>query len=732
MLRFILLGMALLCSGASRADEPAPDRTVEQLAEQARSSVVVIRVRGRDGRRTGLGTGFVLSADGLIATNLHVIGEGREITVETAEGKRLPVTAIHASDRKLDLAILRVEAKGLSPLELGDSDKVKDGQAVVALGNPQGLKHSVVAGVVSGRRQLEGMPMIQIAIPIEPGNSGGPLLDRQGRVVGIMTIKSLVTPNLGFAVAVSSLKPLLKKPTPVAMSAWLTIGALDDEEWQPRLGAHWRQRAGRVVVEGAGSGFGGRSFCLSQRPVPEIPYEVAVSVRLDDEAGAAGLIFQADEGDHHYGFYPSGGKLRLTRFDGPDVLSWKILKQEPSLHYKSGDWNHLKVRLEKDRIRCFVNDHLVFEIEESLHNEGKVGLAKFRDTAAEFKSFRIAKQIPPLAPSPEILTRLGKAIQDLSPRPAPDAAVVGKLSAEGTKGPAFLRERARQLERQAAQLKQLAQAVHQQLVLEELVRVLKREEKEVDLLHAALLIARLDNEDVDIDAYRAEVDRMARKVTAALPKGADEKAKLEKLNHYLFTERGYHGSRADYYTRSNSYLSEVIDDREGLPITLSVLYLDLCRRLGLHVVGVGLPGHFVVRHLPAKGEPQLIDVYEGGQLLSKEEAARKVEAVAQTSLRPEHLAPVTKRAIVIRILHNLLNVAQAERDTVGMLRYLDAIVAVAPESAQERGLRASLRYQRGDTKGALEDADWLLDHRPAGLDVEKVEEFRRLLMGPEK
>src|SRR5207302_2996986 len=117
-------------------------------------------------------------------------------------------------------------AKGLVPLSLGDDARLRDGQAVVALGNPRGLKHSVVAGVVSGRRNFQGRSMIQVAIPIEPGNSGGPLLDRAGRVVGVMTIKSLVTANLGFAMPSSALAPLLRKPNPVAMSAWLTIGAL--------------------------------------------------------------------------------------------------------------------------------------------------------------------------------------------------------------------------------------------------------------------------------------------------------------------------------------------------------------------------------------------------------------------------------------------------------------------------------------------------------------------------
>src|SRR5207249_5179614 len=133
---------------------------------------------------------------------------------------------------------------------------------------------------------------------------------------------------------------------------------------------------------------------------------------------------------------------------------------------------------------------------------------------------------------------------------------------------------------------------------------------------AALLIAKLDNDELDVAIYRKEIERMLRDLTAALPRDADAAAKLAALNKYLFTERGFHGSRGDYYNRANSYLNEVIDDREGLPISLCVLYMDLARRLGVSVVGVGLPGHFVTRHVPKEGEGKFIDVYERGEQLS--------------------------------------------------------------------------------------------------------------------
>src|ERR1700730_8095819 len=106
----LIVGSAF-CHADEKVDANAPTpKTVEQIADSARKSVVVITFAGRDGKRQGLGTGFVVGADGLIATNLHVLGEGRPLSVETADGKRREVISIHASDRSLDLALLRIDA----------------------------------------------------------------------------------------------------------------------------------------------------------------------------------------------------------------------------------------------------------------------------------------------------------------------------------------------------------------------------------------------------------------------------------------------------------------------------------------------------------------------------------------------------------------------------------------------------------------------------------------------
>lgn len=730
--RHFLLTMVLLVPVVrSAADEPKKDKEdkqntqpVAQLAEDAKKSLVVILYTGRDGRQIGLGTGFVLDKNGLIATNFHVIGEARPITVQLPDGTKHEVTSVHASDRNLDLALVKIDAKNLSPLPLGDSEKLKIGQPIVALGHPRGLEYSVVAGVLSGKRDVDGMAMLQVAIPIEQGNSGGPILDMQGRVAGIVTMKSLVTANLGFAVPVNSLKPLLEKPNPIPMERWLTIGALDKTEWKTLLGGRWRQRAGRIQADGTGAGFGGRTLCYWLREMPKYPFELTVTVKLDDEAGAAGLIFGGDGGDKHYGFYPSGGKLRLTRFNGPDVFSWKILKEIPGDHYRPGEWNTLKVRLDKDKFSCFVNDRLAAEESDPDYPGFMVGLAKFRETVAEFKKFQAADKVAAAGVDPKVVALMDKTLATLKGKtPVPEEL----LKLPGATVDLF-RDKARQLEKQAEQLRKLAQAVHHQRCLDDLTAELNKEDAKADLARAALLIARLDNEDLDIDAYRKEIDRLARELAANLPKDTTAVKKLQALNAFLFKERGFHGSRMDYYTRNNSYLNEVIDDREGLPITLSVLYLELAQRLDLNVVGVALPGHFVVRHEPGKGPGQLIDVYEGGKELSDKEAQERVLNITGQPLEKKSLAAVTKKAIALRMLHNLLNVAQREKDRDGMLRYLDGIVTLSPDAHEERWARAVFRFQAGLREGALADCDLLLKNAPADADLERVRELRKLLL----
>lgn len=620
-----LFGMFVVIAGLcffSLADEASPP-SVKTLAAKLRPSIVVITYAGRDGTEQGLGTGFVIDKSGLIATNLHVIGEARPISVQTADGKSLAVKSIHASDRALDLAILQVDATELPPLPLAN-EKPDTGESIVVMGNPHGLKHSVVSGVLSGLREIDGRNMLQLAVPVEPGNSGGPVVDMQGRVLGVVTMKSAVTENLGFAVAASDLNSLIAKPNPVPLDRWLTIGTIDRTQWEPLFGARWQQRAGRVIVDGLGSGFGGRSLLLSKSAPLPVPYELTVTVKLYDETGAAGLVFHSDGSQRHYGFYPSNGRLRLSRFEGPDVFSWKVLAEKPSEHYRPGEWNRLKVRVETARLKCYVNDELVIESTDDGFTSGRIGLAKFRNTGAEFRLFATANELASAKPDLAALAKFQDHLKSLPPLAQTDEKTIQSLADDqSADAHAAILSRASELESQAAELKRLAADVRTASVTIELSRFAGPDIAKPDLLRAALTIARLDEEELDIEAYVKHVERIAAEIRNKLPANSSEQQKLTALNEYLFQDSGFHGSRTDYYHRANSHLNRVIDDREGLPITLSVLYIELGSRLGLKIEGVGLPAHFVVRHLPTEGEPQLIDVFEAAAPLCAPPPKRK-------------------------------------------------------------------------------------------------------------
>lgn len=725
-------------------DAPAPEgdseddvdsgmeATVESLAEQVRPSVVVVSFSGRDGKQQGLGTGFVISPDGLIATNLHVIGEARPIQVTFADGRKFPVTSIHATEKAMDLAIIKVDARGLTALELGDSDTLKQGEQVIAIGNPLGFRHSVVTGVVSEKREVDDKPMIQVAIPIERGNSGGPLLDLEGRVHGIVTLKSQVTRNLGFAVVINALKPLIEKPNPIPMSRWTTIGALSEKEWTPVFGARWRQRAGRISVEGSGSGFGGRSLCLSKSDLPEIPFEIAVSVRFSPETGAAGLVFHSDGKNRHYGFYPSNGRLRLTRFAGPSVYQWKVLRELPHKAYRPNDWNDLKVRIEEDRFLCYVNDELVVESSDSALAAGVVGLAKFRDTDAEFRRFRIGKELASERPSRELTERITETVATLSAEKPVNGELIDRLVPEGVSTSEVLRNEAKLLELRAERLRELAVAVHARRTQQELAEEVARNPEEFDLLRAALIISKIDNEEVVVDAYLDEVGQIIADIRNDLPEEASEQARLEALNQMLFKQLGFHGSRTNYYHRSNSFLNEVIDDREGLPITLSVLYMEMARRLGLKVVGVGLPGHFVVRFESENGESKLIDVFDGAVTMPIEKAREMIRGRLNPGIEEDEferlaaafLEASPPKSILIRMLNNLRGVAEEDGDVDSVLRYLGTALVIDPDNLESRARRIDIEIRSGRISDALVDIDWMLDKRPEGMDINRVLQLR--------
>jgi regulator of sirC expression with transglutaminase-like and TPR domain len=669
-------------------------------------------------------------------------------------GKIVPVTEVYASTNRLDLVVFRVDAKELAALPLSDDIETAQGREVVAMGHPKGMRNSMAGGIVSGHQDIEDVRMLQLAMPIQPGNSGGPVLDRTGNVVGIVTLKSSVADNVGFAVPVKLLRDMLSNPNPIPMARWRTMGALDSRQWTPLFGANWRQRAGRITVTDSGNGFGGRTLCLRNTDVPELPFDLQVMVKLGDEEGAAGLVFHSDGNERHYGFYPSAGNLRLTRFDGPDVNSWNILHNEPHPAYKPGEWNTLTVRMHAERFECFVNGQKVLESSDKGLTSGKAGLASFRGTAAEFRRFAVGASLLPLELSQPDLEKIATTTKQITPDRPADDRMVAELLPIGESASDALNKEALRMEQQAKQLRTLARDLHdtaaRRLMAEALripfdteqplsgtpsvstpaadVPAAGSQAAEPDLLRAALLLAHIDNPDVDVNAYVARMDEMAEELKRTLPENATEQQRLVALDKYLFEQLGMRGSQSEYYTRSNSYLNEVIDDREGLPITISVVYMELAKRVGLKVVGVGLPGHFVVRFEPTDSSQasEVIDAFDHGRRMNDDEV-RKVLAAANFPDLPRFREAKTPVQIMERMTLNLLNLAEDEKNDDDVLRYLETLVMLVPMTPEHRAKRLEMRARTGRLEMAIRDAGWFVDNPTPGVDVERVREFRNSL-----
>jgi S1-C subfamily serine protease len=183
--------------------------TTAQIAKKTSPSVVVIQ--GRTDSGDVLGSGFIVSKDGKIVTNLHVIKDMKTASVQTAAGEAFDSLSVLATDERRDLAIVKIAGFDLPVLDLGDSDGIAVGEPVVIVGSPRGLEGTVTAGILSSVRDSgDGFKVLQTDAAVNPGNSGGPLVSNKGQAVGVVSFKLRSAEGLNFAVPINYVRGLLE------------------------------------------------------------------------------------------------------------------------------------------------------------------------------------------------------------------------------------------------------------------------------------------------------------------------------------------------------------------------------------------------------------------------------------------------------------------------------------------------------------------------------------------
>ncbi|HEX2171971.1 MAG TPA: tetratricopeptide repeat protein [Dehalococcoidia bacterium] len=246
----------------------------------------------------------------------------------------------------------------------------------------------------------------------------------------------------------------------------------------------------------------------------------------------------------------------------------------------------------------------------------------------------------------------------------------------------------------------------------------RREDPAIDLAEAALLIAEEEYAGLDPLPYQAYLTDLAERVRAQVGDNASVVDLIGGLNHEIFDAEGFRGNTEDYYDPRNSFLNDVIDRRKGIPITLSVVYLEVGWRLRLPLAGVGMPGHFLVKY-ETDGDPILIDPFDHGAILTTEDCERRLNQLYGGSVRlqPDYLAAVSKRQILIRMLTNLKGIYLQRSDFDRALAAVDRVLLLAPNDLGQYRDRGLIHFRRQDYSAAAGDLQTYLQTRPEPPDA---------------
>lgn len=256
----------------------------------------------------------------------------------------------------------------------------------------------------------------------------------------------------------------------------------------------------------------------------------------------------------------------------------------------------------------------------------------------------------------------------------------------------------------------------------EFLRQARLPDAQIDLVRAALGIASAFNPGLDSEAYAHEMDLMAEALAQRALAARDARATLRSLLRYFVEELEFRGNSADSADPRNSYLNEVLDRRLGIPITLCVIFMELGRRNGLAIEGIGYPGHFLVRWTDPAGEVAFIDPFNHGRTVPEATLLGWLAAAGLAAERSRSLlTAVTKRQILTRMLQNLKASFASRQRPAEAMRASALVLAMSPWDLDERRDHGLFAHAAGEYETAIADLETYLTHQADAIDAQRVE-----------
>ncbi len=241
---------------------------------------------------------------------------------------------------------------------------------------------------------------------------------------------------------------------------------------------------------------------------------------------------------------------------------------------------------------------------------------------------------------------------------------------------------------------------------------------EINLGRAALYLAQEEYPELDVEEYLNAIDTMAAEVAERLPPQRYPLRIIQTINQYLFADLKFRGNTDQYYDPRNSYLNQVIDRRTGIPITLSLLYLEIAARIDFPMVGINMPGHFLIR--PVGEEMQIfVDPFHQGEVLFAEDCQDRLSQIFSRpmQMQPEQLPAISPQQFLARMLGNLKAIYLSKGKIQKALAAIDRILLLFPDSITDRRDRGLLYYQLGRWPEACRELETYLAEEPLATDT---------------